>query len=161
MYCVTCKSNTETINTSYAVTKNNRNMMKGNCAICGRVKCQFVKGVQGVNEHTASVDVTSGGDLVGMLNKVSKHFQLPLQKFPGELHIPAMNFAGPGTRLEYRLSDDNTPKEWSQPVDRVYLAAYHHDLAIRNRQIPSTEILLIELCYNSLMQLKIHHFTRR
>jgi hypothetical protein len=40
-----------------------------------------------------------------------------------------MNFAGPGTKLEYRLNSDNTPKEWSKPVDRVDEAAYHHDLA--------------------------------
>jgi hypothetical protein len=45
-----------------------------------------------------------------------------------------MNFVGPGTRLEYRLIDDNTstPKEWSQPVDRVDLAAYHLDLAYKD-----------------------------
>jgi Phospholipase A2-like domain len=78
-----------------------------------------------------SESTTSGGGLVGALNKVSKHFQLPLQTFPGELHIPSMNFAGPGTRLEYRLNDDNTPKEWSQPVERVDLAAYYHDLAYK------------------------------
>jgi hypothetical protein len=29
------------------------------------------------------------------------------------------------------VNDDNTPKEWSQPVDRVALAAYHHDLAYK------------------------------
>ena len=52
-----------------------------------------------------------------------------MQKFPGELHIPGMNFAGPGTRLEYRLNDDGSPKSWSQPVDRVDQAAYYHDLA--------------------------------
>jgi Domain of unknown function (DUF5679) len=62
MYCVTCKNNTEIINTSYSVTKNNRNMMKGNCAICRRIKCNFVKipnestisGVALVNEPAAS-----------------------------------------------------------------------------------------------------------
>ena len=75
-------------------------MLKGTCAGCGRVKCQFVK--------SSAVPAISGGDLVGALNTVSKNFQLPLQKFPGELHIPGMNFAGPGTRLDYRLNDDGT-----------------------------------------------------
>jgi hypothetical protein len=77
----------------------------------------------------SSAESMSGGDLVGILNKVSTNLQLPLQKFPGEMHIPGMNFAGPGTRLDYRLNDDGSPKSWSQPVDRVDQAAHYHDLA--------------------------------
>ena len=82
-----------------------------------------------------------------MLNTISKNFQLPLQKFPGELHIPGMNFAGPGTRLEYRLNDDGTYKDFSKPVDRVDEAAYYHDLAYNeyadtaNRNIADREML--------------------
>jgi hypothetical protein len=45
------------------------------------------------------------------------------------MHIPGMNYAGPGTRLDLRLNDDGTPKQWSMPVDRVDLAAYHHDMS--------------------------------
>jgi Phospholipase A2-like domain len=117
-------------------------MLKGTCADCGRVKCQFVK-----SSAVPVVSATSGGDLVGMLNTISKNFQLPLQKFPGELHVPGMNFAGPGTRLDYRLNDNGTPKSWSQPVDRVYQAAYYHDLAYNqhkdteNRNIADREML--------------------
>jgi Phospholipase A2-like domain len=76
-----------------------------------------------------------------------KNIQLPLQKFPGEIHVPGMNFAGPGTRLDHRLNDDGTPKSWSQPVDRVDQAAYYHDLAyyenkdIENRNIADREML--------------------
>ena len=40
-----------------------------------------------------------------------------------------MNFAGPGTRLDLRLNDDLTPKEFSKPIDRVDETAYRHDLA--------------------------------
>ena len=136
MHCLKCKIITETLNPSYSITKNNRNMLKGICAVCGRVKCQFVKST-----------AVSGGDLVGALNTVSKNFQLPMQKFPGELHIPGMNFAGPGTRLEYRLNDDGTPKQFSLPVDRVDQAAYYHDLAYNeykdtvNRNIADREML--------------------
>jgi Domain of unknown function (DUF5679) len=76
MYCVTCKNNTETINTSYSVTKNNRNMMRGNCAICGRAECQFVKlpnlpngpSPLGRAANVVSESTVSGGDLVGALN---------------------------------------------------------------------------------------------
>jgi hypothetical protein len=77
-------------------------MFKGNCAIWGRVKCQFVKSSAVPAESTSLLvaNGVSGSDLVGMLNKVSKNFQLPLQKFIDELHIPGMSFTGPGTRLE-------------------------------------------------------------
>jgi predicted nucleic acid-binding Zn-ribbon protein len=138
MYCLNCKIITETINPSNSITKNNRNMLKGTCADCGRIKCQFVK---------SNAAATSGGDLVGMLNTISKNFKLPLQKFPGELHIPGMNFAGPGTRLDYRLNDNGTPKSYSRPVDRVDQAAYYHDLAYNqhkdteNRNIADREML--------------------
>ena len=136
MYCIKCKIITETINPSYSITKNNRNMIKGTCADCGRIKCQFVKSSTAV-----------GGDLVGMLNPVCKNFQLPSQTFPGEIHVPGMNFAGPGTRLDYRLNDDGSPKAWSKPVDGVDQAAYYHDLAYNefrdteNRNIADREML--------------------
>ena len=70
-----------------------------------------------------------GGDLVGILNRMTKNIKLPFQKFEGEMHLPGMNYAGPGTRLDLRLNDDGTPKTWSMPVDRVDLAAYHHDMS--------------------------------
>jgi hypothetical protein len=70
-----------------------------------------------------------GRDLVGALNRMTKNIKLPLQKFEGEMHIPGMNWAGPSTRLDLRLKDDGTPKQWSTPVDRVDLAAYHHDMS--------------------------------
>lgn len=89
--------------------------MKGKCVQCGRIRCQFV---------TAP---TSGDDSVGPLNKLTSNIKIPLQQFEGELLIPKMNFAGPGTRLHSRLNDDGTPKECSRPVDRVDLSTYHHD----------------------------------
>jgi hypothetical protein len=70
-----------------------------------------------------------GGDLVGELNRMTKNIKLPFQKFEGEMHLPGMNYAGPGTRLDLRLNDDGTPTTWSMPVDRVDLAAYHHDMS--------------------------------
>ena len=115
MYCLTCKSNTASKDISYVTIKNNRTMIKGVCTICGRIKSQFAK-------------ATNGGDLVSGLSKIMDNFQLPLQKFPGEMHLFGHSFTGPGTKLQCRLNPDGTPKEFSQPVDRVDLAAYHHDL---------------------------------
>ena len=44
------------------------------------------------------------------------------------MHLSGHNFTGPGTKLYKRLNPDDTPKEWSIPINRVYNAAYHHDL---------------------------------
>ena len=63
------------------------------------------------------------------MSKLTNNFTFPGQRFPGELHLPDHNFTGPGTRLDLRLNDDNSPKQRSIPVDRVDKAAYHHDLA--------------------------------
>lgn len=115
MYCLTCKNETETNDITHVTSKNNRNMIKGKCSICGRTKCRFV-GIK-------------GGDIVSGLSKVMDNFKLPLQKFPGEMHLFGHNFTGPNTKLEYRLNNDGTPKDWSKPVDRVDEAAYWHDLA--------------------------------
>ena len=49
-----------------------------------------------------------------------------VNKLPFEM--PEHNFTGSGTILYKRLNPDGTPKEWSMPINRVYKAAYHHDL---------------------------------
>jgi hypothetical protein len=119
MYCVKCKSQTETKDAQNVVSKNNRPMIRGKCAVCGCTKTQFLK-------------VATGGDLVSSLNSVTSKIKLPWAKFPGEMHIPGMNFAGPGTNLDERLTSTGVYKEWSKPVDRVDNAAYHHDLAYQH-----------------------------
>jgi hypothetical protein len=91
-------------------------MLRGTCVKCGTTKTQFVK-------------KTSGGDLVNSLNSVTSNIKLPWAKYPGEMHLPGMNFAGPGTRLDLRLNPNGTPKESSKLVDRVDSAAYRHDMA--------------------------------
>jgi hypothetical protein len=121
MYCVKCKSKTETVDVKNVVSKNNKPMLRGKCSVCGCVKTQFVK------MHTKT-----GGDLVSTLNKVTSKVKLPWAKFPGEMHIPGMNFAGPGTNLNERLTSTGAYKDWSKPVDRVDNAAYLHDLAYQH-----------------------------
>ena len=44
------------------------------------------------------------------------------------MHLPGQNFTGPRTKLYKRLNSDETPKEWSNPTNRVDNAAYYHDL---------------------------------
>lgn len=126
MYCVKCKSKTETVDVQNIISKNNRPMLRGKCAVCGTTKTQFVK-----------ISGKTGGDLVSSLNSVTGKIKLPWAKFPGEMHIPGMNFAGPGTNLDERLTSTGAYKNWSKPVDRVDNAAYHHDLAYQH--FPDTE----------------------
>jgi hypothetical protein len=42
MYCLKCKKKTETINITKAKSKNNKEMLKGNCTICGAKKSKFI-----------------------------------------------------------------------------------------------------------------------
>lgn len=105
MYCVKCKQHTDTKDVQHVVTKNNRNMKRGKCLVCGSVKTQFVKGP------------SKGGSLNTLINKL-----------PVEMHLPGHNFTGPGTKLNKRINPDGTPKSWSKPINRVDEAAYRHDL---------------------------------
>lgn len=134
MYCVKCKSKTDTIGVQNVVSKNNRQMLRGKCAACETTKTQFVK-----------MSGKTGGDLVSSLNSVTGKVKLPWAKFPGEMHIPGMNFAGPGTNLDERLTSTGAYKEWSKPVDRVDNAAYHHDLAYQHFPDTATRNLADEI----------------
>lgn len=42
MYCVKCKTSTDTIESSYSMSKNNKPMMKGKCKVCGKTKTSFI-----------------------------------------------------------------------------------------------------------------------
>ena len=81
-------------------------MRRGQCITCGKTKTQFTKS-----------DATSGSFLNTLVNNLSF-----------EMHLSGHNFPGPGTKLYKRLNPNETPKEWSIPINRVDNAAYHHDL---------------------------------
>ena len=100
MYCLRCKTKTETKDVQNVTSKNNRPMLRGICSVCGKTKTQFVKGSQ------------QGGDLVSSLNSLTSSISLPWTKFKGEMHLPSHNFTGPGTRLDLRLNADSSPKPW-------------------------------------------------
>ena len=107
MYCFKCRRVTETENITTATFKNGRLTRCGQCITCGN-KPQFIKR-----------DATGGSFVNTLVNKL-----------PFEMHLPGHNFTGPGTKLYKRLNPDETPKEWSIPINRVDNAAYHHDFCI-------------------------------
>jgi len=117
-YCVKCRKTTKTTEARIVISKNNRRLIRGNCARCGSKKTRFI-----------GSKVQKGGDFVSSLNAVTGRVKLPWTKFRGEMHLPGHNFTGPGTKLDKRLNADGTPKPWSKPVNRVDSAAYRHDLA--------------------------------
>ena len=56
------------------------------------------------------------------------------------------NFCGPNTRLNERLNPDGTPKDWSQPINRVDEICMRHDIAYRNGdRCEADETMLREL----------------
>ena len=65
-----------------------------------------------------------GGDIVSAA----------ISKIPTELHLHApsgkkYNFCGPNTNLRKRLNPDNTPKDFSKPINKVDEICMRHDIA--------------------------------
>ena len=70
MYCVQCRTVTNTAHAQNFISKNRRPMIRGRCVMCGGMKTQFVS-LQKVNT----------------LNTVTSGVMLPWAKFPGEMHL--------------------------------------------------------------------------
>src|SRR3981189_3570599 len=52
--------------------------------------------------------------------------------YPGELHLPSYNFAGPFTQLEKRLDENDEPLPNSIPINKIDQIAYYHDIMYRD-----------------------------
>jgi Domain of unknown function (DUF5679)/Phospholipase A2-like domain len=118
MYCLKCKSHTANLEEHESVTKNNRKIIKAKCAVCGKSKNRFLKSVK------------LGGDIVSSV----------ISKIPVELHLRSLkgkkySFCGPNTNLAERLNPDDTPKEWSKPINKVDEVCLRHDLAYRDSDL--------------------------
>ena len=118
IYCMKCKRKTQTLNLIESVTKNNRPILKGTCEICKTKKNQFISKSK------------SGGDIVSSV----------ISKIPTELHLRTLrgkrySFCGPNTNLTDRLNPDDTPKEWSRPINKVDEVCLRHDLAYRDSDL--------------------------
>ena len=71
-----------------------------------------------------------------------------VNKHPFEMNLPGHNFTDPGTKLYKRLNSDGTPKEWSNPINTVDNAAYHHDLCCSKHDDSKTRN---EVCDKTLL----------
>ena len=71
-----------------------------------------------------------------------QHCVIDIDETDFEMHIPTMNFCGPGTNLEERLEADGvTPKKNSKPVDRIDEAALCYDIFYRMHTDARTRII--------------------
>ena len=118
IYCVRCKKKTPTLNIFESVTKNNRPILKGICENCKTKKNRFISKSK------------VGGDIVSSV----------ISKIPVELHLRSLkgkkySFCGPNTNLTERLNPDDTPKEWSKPINKVDEVCLRHDLAYRDSDL--------------------------
>ena len=102
MFCVNCKTHTDTKFMENITSKNGRPMLRGRCSVCDKIKSSFVKG---------------GSILNSVINNL-----------PFEMHLPGHNFTGPGTKLDRRLHQNLIPRDWSKPINAVDEAAYRHDI---------------------------------
>ena len=91
-------------------------MRRGQCITCGNTKTQFIKS-----------DAIGGSFLNTLVNKL-----------PFEMHLPGHNFTGPETKLYKRLNQNEKPKQWSIPINRVDNAPYHHDLCYSKHDYTKT-----------------------
>ncbi len=111
MYCVKCKQKTDTITVKPIISKNKRQMVQGNCIICGCKKSLFIK------------------------NHIGHGFNTVLNELPIELHLPASqevyipngsfdnfqkySYCGPGTRYVQR-----TKKVTKELINWIVCANY-------------------------------------
>ena len=83
-----------------------------------------------------------GGDLQTISKKLP---DFPWSKYKGEHHLPGHQYAGPGTRLDIRLDENNHPNPGEEPINRVDQAALKHDIAYNNEDIRSRQKADIDL----------------
>ena len=53
----------------------------------------------------------------------------PWQKYQGEIHLENYNYAGPGTRTDIRLDENDNPKPGEEPINKIDEACLKHDIA--------------------------------
>ena len=109
IYCLKCKTKTDTLEIKQIKSKNNRLMLQGKCVLCGTTKSRFISAKQEGKEGKGWTDL------------------------PFELHPPVSltkrySFVGPGTKLNKRLDENKNPLPHSKPVNKLDEIAMNHDI---------------------------------
>ena len=103
IYCLKCKQKTETIDELKLQSKNGREIIKGNCSICGTKKSVFV---------SSSIKTIKGKGF--SLNNLINNLPIELHQYAekGE-YVPGgpfndqrkYSYCGPGTRYQQRITE--------------------------------------------------------
>jgi hypothetical protein len=129
LYCVKCKQKTETLDVTKVITKNNRNMLKGICTICGKNKSSFV-----------SNKVGEGFSLNNLVNNLP--FEIHQFAEKGE-NVPGGSFndqqkysyCGPGTKYEQRVKEGYQGINELDRMCKLHDKFYNENIDAKTRNI--------------------------
>ena len=105
IYCLKCKTKTDTLEIKQIKSRNNRLMLQGKCALCGTTKSRFIKNQEGKGWT-----------------------DLPFELHPPVSLTKRYSFVGPGTKLNKRLDSNKNPLPHSKPVNKLDEIAMNHDI---------------------------------
>ena len=105
IYCLKCKTKTDTLEIEQSKSRNNRLMLQGKCALCGTTKSRFISAKEGKGWT-----------------------DLPFELHPPVSLTKRYQFLGPGTKLNKRLDENKNPLPHSKPVNKLDEIAMNHDI---------------------------------
>ena len=105
IYCLKCKTKTDTLEIEQSKSRNNRLMLQGKCALCGTTKSRFISAKEGKGWT-----------------------DLPFELHPPVSLTKRYHFLGPGTKLNKRLHENKNPLPHSKPVNKLDEIAMNHDI---------------------------------
>ena len=105
IYCLKCKTKTDTLEIEQSKSRNNRLMLQGKCALCGTTKSRFISAEEGKGWT-----------------------DLPFELHPPVSLTKRYQFLGPGTKLNKRLDENKNPLPHSKPVNKLDEIAMNHDI---------------------------------
>ena len=105
IYCLKCKTKTDTLEIEQSKSRNNRLMLQGKCALCGTTKSRFISAKEGKGWT-----------------------DLPFELHPPVSLTKRYSFVGPGTKLNKRLDSNKNPLPHSKPVNKLDEIAMNHDI---------------------------------
>ena len=94
-YCVKCKTKTTSLNELQLITRNNRNMRKGECSVCGRNKTSFIGSGFSFNSFVNNLPIE-------LHQFAEKGENVPGGSFNNQQKY---SFCGPGTKYDQRIRE--------------------------------------------------------
>ena len=94
-YCVKCKTKTTSLNELQLITRNNRNIRKGECSVCGRNKTSFVGSGFSLNSFVNNLPIE-------LHQFAEKGENVPGGSFNNQQKY---SFCGPGTKYDQRIRE--------------------------------------------------------